>query len=335
MKVMNNLLLASMLAVSYEAGSAIIAETAKSGELFLLVQQVSTGTTYYKDLGLTTDKFLAATPGACIEGNLTADANYKSFLSVAASDLIFGVYGTNPSDYLGNDWGFVSTSSSTDSIFNKTAVGVDQTEQAIMGQSVALNGASKYDTTKHDSGLITSAGDKYANFSSPFFGTRINLTLSGDSSVPSTVKPSFYFVSGKAGSATPLGSWNLASGVLQFASTSGKGVTSICGGVPTPTPTPTPTPAPVAPDVGVSVSPSTTKFGKKVTITVSPKDNKKKTTLAFSKDGGAFLPMKTLPAGATRTTYVPAKTKVGKGVIRACAFGSTSNCGTANLTVTK
>jgi len=335
MKVMNNLLLASMLAVSYEAGAAIVAETAKPGELFLVVQQVSTGTTYYKDLGLTTDKFLSSAAGTCIEGNLTADANYKNFLSAAASDLIYGVYGTNPNDYLGNDWGFFSTSSGTDTIFNKSAAGVDQTEQAIMGYSVALNGTSAYDVTKHLSGVITSAGDKYANFSSPFFGPKINLTLSGDSSVASTVKPNFYFVSGKAGSATALGTWNLASGVLQFTSTSGKGVTSICGGTPTPTPTPGPTPAPVSPDVGVSVSPSTTKFGKKVTITVSPKDKKKKTTLALSKDGGAFLPIKTLPAGATRTTYVPAKTKVGKGVIRACAFGSTSNCGTANLTVTK
>ena len=333
MKVMNNLLLASMLAVSYEAGAAIQAQTAKPGELFLVVQQVSTGTTYYKDLGLTTDNFLASTAGACVDGNISADANYKNFLSAAATDLIFGVYGPNPSDYLGNDWGFFSTSSGTDSIFNKAAAGVDQTEQAIMGYSVALNGTSAYDVSKHLSGVITSSGDKYANFSSPFFGPKINATLSGDSSVASTAKPIFYFVSGKAGSATQLGTWSLTAGVLEFTSTSGKGVTSICGGKPTPTPTPTP--APVAPDVGVSVSPSSTKFGKKVTITVSPKDKSKKTTLSYSKDGGAFATIKTLPAGVTRTFYVPAKTKVGKGVIRACAFGSTTNCGTANLTVTK
>lgn len=323
---MNRLMLAITLAASYEAGAAIKAETAKPGELFLVVQQLSSGTTYYKDLGLTTEDFLATTPGACIDGNLTTDANYKNFLSGVATDLIFGVYGNNPSDYLGNDWGFCSTSSGTDSIFNKAASGVDRTGQAIMGYSVALNGPSIYDTAKHLSGLITSAGDKYASFSSPFFGAKINLTLSGDSSVASTAKPNFYFVSGQSGSASLLGTWSLSSGVLQFTSTSGKGVTAICGGVPTPNP--------VTPDVGVSVSPSSTKFGKKVTITVSPKD-KKKTTLSYSKDGGAFTTIKTLPAGDTRTTYVPAKTKVGKGVIRACAFGSTSNCGTANLTVTK
>jgi hypothetical protein len=335
MKVMKNLLLASMLAASYEAGAAISAETSKPGELFLVVYQASTGTTYYKDLGLTADKFLASTPGACLEGNIASDPNYKGFQSASAGDLTYVVAAVNGNDRLGVDWGYLATSPAQDSIFVKTPVGVDRTLQAIQGYDVALNGTNPYDVSKNLSGVILSTGNKFANFNGGFFGPTMNKTLLGSAAGSPASNPQFFFVSGKDSKATLLGNFNLSAGVLTFTSTSGKGITAICGGAPAPTPTPTPTPAPVTPDVGVSVSPSTTKFGKVVRISVSPKDKTKKTVLAYSKDGGPFVTFKTLNKGLTSTTWKPTLPKVGKGVIRACASGSTSNCGTANLTVTK
>ncbi|TSA03535.1 MAG: hypothetical protein D4R76_04620 [Methylococcus sp.] len=330
MKKTNVLLLAGLLAAANQAGATISASTSGPSELFLVVYDSTSKKTYYKDLGITATDFVAGAATSCVDGNIAGDANFASFLSSATT--VFNVAAFNP--YVkanDNDWGYMLTSATDGTIFPTASSLVDQTTQNVQGYAVELNGTNIGNPSANLSGVYDSTGDPLAGYLGGAWGAQINLSVKGSTEGSKTLNPGFFFVSGKSNTATKLGTFSLASGVLSFTSASGAGTTKICNYTPTPTPTPTPIPTPVpAADVKVT-APSTGKVGKAVSVSFT------KSAAYANEKVVARINQRSLglkAAKVTSFTFRPTLKDIGTDTISVCTQ-KTLKCGTAKITISK
>ena len=301
MKKTNVLLLAGLLAAANQAGATIIATNSGPSDLFLVVYDSASKKTYYKDLGITATDFVAGGATACVDGNIAGDANFASFLSSATT--VFQVAAFNPL-VQGNDWGYMLTSATDGAIFPTPSNLVDQTLQNVQGYAVQLNGPNIGKPAENLSGIYDSTTDLLATQNGPAWGSLINNSVKGSTEGSKTLNPGFFFVSGKSNTATKLGTFSLASGVLSFTSASGAGTTKICNYTPTPTP---PTPTPVASTIKLTATPAqaTVKAKTQIVLTTTVLGDYSKEKITFTYQRGA---LKKLPLSATDFTYEETKT---------------------------
>ena len=331
MKKTNVLLLAGLLAAANQAGATISASTSGPSELFLVVYDPTSKNTYYKDLGITAADFVAGAATSCVDGNIAGDPNFTSFLP--STTMVFNVAAFNP--YVkanDNDWGYMLTSATDGTIFPTASNLVDQTAQNVQGYAVELNGTNIGKPADNISGVYTSTGDPLAGYLGGAWGAQINLSVKGSTEGSKTLNPGFFSVSGKTNTATKLGTFSLASGVLSFTSASGAGTTKICNYTPpTPTPTPTPIPTPTPPaDIKVT-APATGNVGKAVTVSFT------KSAAYANEKVVARVNQRSLgvkPAKVTSFTFRPALKDVGVDTISVCTQ-KTLKCGTAKITISK
>jgi hypothetical protein len=278
MKKTNVLLLAGLLAAANQAGATISATNSGPSDLFLVVYDSASKKTYYKDLGILATEFVAPTATSCVEGNIAGDPNFASFLSSATT--VFQVAAFNPL-VQANDWGYMLTSATDGTIFPTASNLVDQTLQNVQGYAVQLNGPNIGKPSENLSGVYDSTNDALANYNGGAWGPQINLSVKGSTEGSKTLNPGFFFLSGKSNTATKLGTFSLASGVLSFTSASGAGTTKICNYTPTPTPVP---PTPVASTIKLTATPAqaTVKAKTQITLTAAVLGDYAKENVTFT-----------------------------------------------------
>lgn len=330
MKKTNVLLLAGLLAAANQAGATISATNSGPSDLVLVVYDSASKKTYYKDLGITATDFVAGAATSCVDGNIAGDANFASFLSSATT--VFQVAAFNPL-VQANDWGYMLTSATDGTIFPTASNLVDQTTGNVQGYFVQLNGANIGKPSENLSGVYDSTNDVLANYNGGAWGSTINASVKGSTEGSKTLNPGFFFVSGKSNTATKLGTFSLAAGVLSFTSASGAGTTKICNYTPTPTPPPTPTPTPIpVPPADVKVTaPATGNVGKAVTVSFT------KSAAYANEKVVARVNQRSLgvkPAKVTSFTFKPTLKDIGVDTISVCTQ-KTLKCGTAKITISK
>jgi hypothetical protein len=237
MKKIQTLLVAALVAGSHQA-SAVIDDSkfGTPGELFISVWDEASGTSYYKDLGISMTDFMDGK--ACFQGDFSADANYKGFAN--AANLKFNIAAVNSllADRSNiQKWGYVATSSEGQGIFNGDWSKIDNTRQKIQGFIGDLNYPTAFNKVpgqaeENKSGVFQSTGIGYAGKES--WKQTMGRSVGGNT-LGSVGRPlDFYFVNnanGQTGGAliAKLGSWTLNAGKLSFAGVGSAPVSPACG----------------------------------------------------------------------------------------------------------
>jgi hypothetical protein len=237
MKKIQTLLVAALVAGSHQA-SAVIDDSkfGTPGELFISVWDEASGTSYYKDLGISMTDFMDGK--ACFQGDFSADANYKGFAN--AANLKFNIAAVNSllADRSNiQKWGYLATSSEGQGIFNGDWSKIDNTRQKIQGFIGDLNYPTAFNKVpgqaeENKSGVFQSTGIGYAGKES--WKQTMGRSVGGNT-LGSVGRPlDFYFVNnanGQTGGAliAKLGSWTLNAGKLSFAGVGSAPVSPACG----------------------------------------------------------------------------------------------------------
>jgi hypothetical protein len=237
MKTLQTILLGAALAGSYPAHALIndgkfVDEGGGAGELFIAVFDQAGQKSYYQDLGVAMDQFMAGQ--GCFVGHLAADPNYADFL--AAQGLVYNIAAVNP---LRTDqsnitaWGYLATSSQGKDIFNANFNAIDNTKQKIQGYIGNLNVLpftnAPGQASENKSGVFQAGEPGF--YGNPSWGSNFGQSVRGSTEGKPGEALDFFLVNNSNGrpdgeQVSKLGAWTLTSGgELSY---SGTGTTAVC-----------------------------------------------------------------------------------------------------------